>query len=206
MKRLVVGLALLVAVGGCAKTVLVKPGANQSDFDSDRAACEYDAVKYSGVYDSTMRTAVGQGVAEAMRRNEVLLACMKSKGWQPSATTSPWGAASESGRGQPVSLDGVAPCGPSADVRSEAPVDRSIFAGERVARYISEGGTAYKAVMPGAQVRAGADPGQAKGIGTIPAGETLAAFGQRDGWVLITPGYLLQQQWVSSTEICRANP
>jgi hypothetical protein len=74
---------LIFALAGCAPTLLVKPGATSSEYSSDMAQCEYDAVKYAGTSDPSMQTAVGAGIEQGLRQRDLKLACMKSKGWAP---------------------------------------------------------------------------------------------------------------------------
>lgn len=72
---------LILSLAGCSPTVLVKPGSTQSDYAADMAQCEYDAVKYAGTSDPSMRTAIGAGIEQGLRQRDLKIACMKSKGW-----------------------------------------------------------------------------------------------------------------------------
>jgi hypothetical protein len=81
MKTVLVMVGTVAVLGACAPVQLEKAGANQSDFESDMQACEYDAIKYGSNSDPSMRTAVGAGIEQAMRQRDIKLACMKSKGW-----------------------------------------------------------------------------------------------------------------------------
>ncbi|WLA02774.1 hypothetical protein [Xanthomonas translucens] len=72
----------VVLLSGCAANlVFTKPGATATDFQQDKSACEYEAMKYAGGYDPSLG-AVGQGIDMAMRRNELTRACLQQKGWQ----------------------------------------------------------------------------------------------------------------------------
>jgi uncharacterized protein YceK len=84
MKTLLV-ISTAIILTGCAPTVLNKPGATQGEYSSDMAQCEYDAVKYAGTSDPSMRTAIGAGIEQGLRQRDLKLACMKSKGWSPQA-------------------------------------------------------------------------------------------------------------------------
>lgn len=83
LSRLTLGMMLAVGLAGCAKQVLYKPGANDFDFEADKSSCEYEALKYAGGYDNSYSTAVGSALDMALRRNEITMACMRQKGWQP---------------------------------------------------------------------------------------------------------------------------
>lgn len=80
MKSIVVAAALLALTGCASNTILTRNG-SIIGLQNDLRECEYDAVKYGAVNDSSMRTAIGAGIEEGLRRREVKLACMKSKGW-----------------------------------------------------------------------------------------------------------------------------
>lgn len=87
LSRMTVGLMLAVGLAGCAKQVLYKPGANAFDFETDKSACEYEALKYAGGYDNSYASAVGSAMDMAIRRNELTMACMRQKGWHPAPTS-----------------------------------------------------------------------------------------------------------------------
>lgn len=73
-------IAAMFALCGCAHTVMVKPGATDADFQSDKSACEYEAMKYAGDGDPAL-SAIGQGFDIAMKRANLTKACMRQKGW-----------------------------------------------------------------------------------------------------------------------------
>ncbi len=81
--RMTVGVVLTIGLAGCAKQVLYKPGANVWDFEADKSACEYEALKYAGGYDNSYASAFGSSLDMALRRNEITMACMRQKGWHP---------------------------------------------------------------------------------------------------------------------------
>ena len=76
---------LIATLSGCAnmerRAVWNKQGEQPGDKDTAMTECNYEAIKHAGGYDSTLRTAVGQGLEMGMRRNEIFSACMKAKGW-----------------------------------------------------------------------------------------------------------------------------
>ncbi len=88
LSRITVGIVLAIGLAGCAKQVLYKPGANASDFEADKSACEYEALKYAGGYDNSYASAFGSSLDMALRRNEITSACMRQKGWYPTAAGS----------------------------------------------------------------------------------------------------------------------
>ncbi|WP_313242095.1 hypothetical protein [Stenotrophomonas sp.] len=82
MKLAIAGLSLML-LAGCAQNVyFTKPGGTDADFQTDKSACDYEAMKYAGGYDPSLG-AVGQGIDMAMRRNELTRACLSQKGWSP---------------------------------------------------------------------------------------------------------------------------
>ena len=78
---LVLPIVAALALTACAAPTWRKPFANEADFARDKADCEYESVKYSGGYDSSMRSASGQGIGMGLRRLEIMRACMRNKGW-----------------------------------------------------------------------------------------------------------------------------
>ncbi|PPU28678.1 hypothetical protein [Xanthomonas arboricola] len=83
MKKLVLAALAASVVSACAQNIVFnKAGATDSDFQTDKSACEYEAMKYAGGYDPSLG-AVGQGIDMAMRRNELTKACLQQKGWTP---------------------------------------------------------------------------------------------------------------------------
>lgn len=75
-------LLFVIGLSGCAKQVLHKPFATQADFEADKSACEYEAIKHAGGFDNSY-SALGSSVDMALRRNEITLACLKQRGWRP---------------------------------------------------------------------------------------------------------------------------
>lgn len=72
---------VLLLTTGCAQTVWMhRDHDSQSRFEQDQRECQYDSVKY-GQAQGYYQTGVGAGFADAMRKNEVLMACMQSKGY-----------------------------------------------------------------------------------------------------------------------------
>ena len=61
------GFMLAIGLAGCAKQVLYKPGANAWDFEADKSACEYEALKYAGGYDNSYASAFGSSLDMALR-------------------------------------------------------------------------------------------------------------------------------------------
>ena len=85
LSRMTAGVMLAIGLAGCAKQVLYKPGANAFDFEADKSACEYEALKYAGGYDNSYTSAVGSAMDMAIRRNDITMACMRQKGWHPAS-------------------------------------------------------------------------------------------------------------------------
>jgi len=69
-------------LAGCASGQWAKEGATASDFNADRSACEYEAMKYAGGYDNSYQTAFASGLDMALRRNEITKACLQQKGYR----------------------------------------------------------------------------------------------------------------------------
>lgn len=68
----------LVFLAGCATApTWYKDGATQASFDADKAECEYEAIKYAG----NSGVSVGQAYAAAMQRQDIVLACLRQKGY-----------------------------------------------------------------------------------------------------------------------------
>lgn len=73
-------------LAGCAvqpPVKLVKAGATQADFDQAVAQCEYEAAVATQVTTPGYRTAFGQELDREMRKRELMLPCMKAKGFRP---------------------------------------------------------------------------------------------------------------------------
>jgi hypothetical protein len=84
-------LAVVLLSGCAAPTVWTRPGAVSSDFERDRAQCQYEGAAATANYNTgpTARSyggAVGQGIGEgiaiAMRRNELFTLCMQARGYR----------------------------------------------------------------------------------------------------------------------------
>jgi hypothetical protein len=89
MRSLIFVVAL---TAGCAQTVWVRPGYGESDFQRDAAQCQYEGAAATANYNTgpTARTtggAIGQGFGEgiaiALRRNELFALCMRARGYTP---------------------------------------------------------------------------------------------------------------------------
>ncbi len=78
MKRLLIGLLAVASLTGCT-TIMVKPGASTYEFEQDKRACEYEALKYGHV--EMWGSGVGAGIEEGMRKNEITRSCLEQKGW-----------------------------------------------------------------------------------------------------------------------------
>ena len=81
--RVAVLLALILTTSGCAQRIYTRPGATASDFDHDKAACDYQAVAATangGTYG--MNTAIGAGIAQGMKQAELEDLCLKASGWR----------------------------------------------------------------------------------------------------------------------------
>lgn len=81
MRYAALALALLA---GCAQQQTVvweKPDATQESFEADKRSCEFEVLKATQGVDPTYRTVVGQEADLAMRRRELTLSCMRSKGY-----------------------------------------------------------------------------------------------------------------------------
>lgn len=66
---------------GCAQTVWMhREHSSQGRFEQDQRECQYDSVKY-GQAQGYYQTGAVAGFADAMRKNEVFVACMHSKGY-----------------------------------------------------------------------------------------------------------------------------
>jgi uncharacterized protein YceK len=76
---LIIGVLLL---GGCT-TVLYKDGATQADYQSDFGQCDYEVSLHANGVDNSYRTMIGQEFDVALRKKELMLKCMRNKGWAP---------------------------------------------------------------------------------------------------------------------------
>ena len=76
---LIVGFGLL---SSCANVVLEKAGASQIEYQQDMNQCEYEASSHTQNTDYSMGTMFGQELDRAMRKRELILKCMKTKGWE----------------------------------------------------------------------------------------------------------------------------
>jgi hypothetical protein len=77
-------LLVLLVISGCAApkhTIWDKPDGTQEGFDSDRAFCEYEALKAVQTADPAMRSMLGQELDKLNRRDEIGFACMRMKGY-----------------------------------------------------------------------------------------------------------------------------
>lgn len=75
-------LCFAFALAGCSHVVWEKPGATQADFELDRARCEYEATlgtPSTPVY--SVGGAIGAGIAEGMRQNQLGTLCMRARGY-----------------------------------------------------------------------------------------------------------------------------
>lgn len=72
-----------VALVGCAAKPLIwdKSGGTQSEFDADQSFCQYDVQKATQGTDPTLRTVFGQELDRAMRQRDLMLSCMRMKGY-----------------------------------------------------------------------------------------------------------------------------
>lgn len=74
--------AIAIALSGCSHVVWEKPGATQADFEADRARCQYEAklgTPNAPVY--SMGQAIGTGIAEGLRENQLGSLCMHARGY-----------------------------------------------------------------------------------------------------------------------------
>ena len=98
----------VVVLAGCATSgpTWYKTGATQASFNADKNECQYEAVKHAGNYG----TSIGQAYAAAMHRNDIVIACLRNKGYSTqeplNVTPSPL---------SPVEVDGFTPI----DVKSD---------------------------------------------------------------------------------------
>lgn len=85
MLRFAAVISCALTMAGCAgggQMRWVKPGATSLDFDQDKTACEYEAAKATASGGNFgMQSAIGAGIAEGMKRNELGTICMRTKGW-----------------------------------------------------------------------------------------------------------------------------
>lgn len=85
MLRFVTVMACALALAGCGaggQMRWVKPGATAADFDQDKMACEYEAAKATASGGNFgMQTSIGAGIAEGMKRQELGIMCLRSKGY-----------------------------------------------------------------------------------------------------------------------------
>ena len=75
-------LSAALLMTGCVPPRLAKPGGSESDFNADKARCEYEAASsvQAPIYGS--RTMFGDAFDISSRRSELAVMCMKAKGWQ----------------------------------------------------------------------------------------------------------------------------
>lgn len=74
---------LALALPGCAhqQTMWAKDGATPDQFERDKAQCIYEASAATQQTTPGYRTAFGQELDRAMRRNELAVLCMKARGY-----------------------------------------------------------------------------------------------------------------------------
>jgi len=82
MKRVLL-ICLAASLVGCANrgVALTKPGASSSDFDADKARCDYETTASTQGTNYTYNTMFGQELDRALRKNELMTMCMRAKGW-----------------------------------------------------------------------------------------------------------------------------
>lgn len=77
-------IGLTVVCAGCGgKIVYQRPGATQTDFEQDKAQCDYEATKHSYTPMGAFGDPFMSGIQEGMRYNKLMEGCMRSKGWRP---------------------------------------------------------------------------------------------------------------------------
>ena len=84
MKTLAITFAVtcIIALSGCGpKMVLTKPGFTQSEWNRDLAQCEYEVTSSTQNVDHSYQTVIGQSLDQAFRRRDLMLLCMKAKGY-----------------------------------------------------------------------------------------------------------------------------
>lgn len=91
MKKALIVAGSLMALTGCAPNYMwVKEGATQSEFDRDKAQCQYEASSSMANYNTgpTARGAsgaaaqgIGEGIAIGMRKAELIQLCLQAKGY-----------------------------------------------------------------------------------------------------------------------------
>jgi hypothetical protein len=78
-------IAASIALAACTQTAgprWVKAGATAQDFEQDKRFCEYEAAKATASGGNFgMQSAVGAGIAEGLKRQEIGQMCLRSKGW-----------------------------------------------------------------------------------------------------------------------------
>jgi len=80
MKNILFVISVLM-LGGCT-TVLYKDGASQSDYQRDFGQCDYEVSLHTNSVDNSYGTMVGQEFDLALRKKELILKCMRNKGWE----------------------------------------------------------------------------------------------------------------------------
>jgi len=96
----IVAAALAFALGGCMtnqQMAWVKPGVTVSEFDSDKARCQYEAMlgtppTAAPIYRSTSATigaGLGAAIADGIRQAELASLCMKAHGYILTAVATP---------------------------------------------------------------------------------------------------------------------
>ncbi|MFA5922376.1 MAG: hypothetical protein WC856_13960 [Methylococcaceae bacterium] len=81
MNKGIIALAVCAALmSGCAKSVWMNPSVTQEQSQKDFAECQYDVVKHTPSYYG-MGDPIASGIASGMRQNEIMSACMSSKGY-----------------------------------------------------------------------------------------------------------------------------
>lgn len=83
MKNIILGLGVVMALASCQNVVLTKPGATQADYQSDMNQCDYEATGHTQATDYSYNTMIGQEFDRAQRKKDLILRCMKAKGWEP---------------------------------------------------------------------------------------------------------------------------
>ena len=142
--------ALVLLLGACATPyVWFKPGTTPAEFNQDAARCRYEAAAATANYNTgrtagTMSGAVAQGLGEglaiASRRDELIQLCLQARGYTKRAVVPAPNSADipQQASISPVPVAGRAPQAPPAKITEDtSPTDPDT---QRVVQFLAESG------------------------------------------------------------------
>ena len=78
----IIAVLLVLALGACARSPWTRAGSTQADADTELLQCRYDAEKATATVDLAFRSSLEGSFERGSRRAELIIACMRARGWQ----------------------------------------------------------------------------------------------------------------------------